>query len=328
MTNEDIRVIENLKQPRDSYSPAFIRIYGFLVTTGNRFGKAFRMFRHYLYGRRVSTQSDEQALLLFENLIPNLPSYEKTGLLYQLRDRAIKKKADGLEAYYNYLTAHPGELAELKENLTFVGSHFFRDNIWDRLQDLCRTAFPSRDRIRIWSAGCASGKEAYSTLMMLTDLMSPDRIDLLATDYNQQMLRLCKEAVYSLRTIDEIPPRYRKFTERFRSRRGDGSPREFSQRFRFRIRQELRDRVRTQPLNLLTDTFPEGFDLISCRNVIRFFEPPVRQEILRKLTASLNPGGILVVSGDLSKEGIADPAALGMTQIDGLCIYRKDARQG
>ena len=93
----------------------------------------------------------------------------------------------------------------------------------------------------------------------------------------------------------------------------------------FRIRGELRDAVRTQKQDLLMDEYPAGFDLILCRNVIKFFRENVRTEVEQKLADALNPGGLLVLSDEVPQEMIADPGSMHLTSTGTKGIYRKNA---
>ena len=79
-------------------------------------------------------------------------------------------------------------------------------------------------------------------------------------------------------------------------------------------------------LNLLTDPFPAGFDVILCRNVLKFFSPQKIAQIQEQLAHSLNRGGFLFLSADdhhYDLEFINAPASMGLEQMDDRCIYRK-----
>ena len=303
------------------YGAWFIRLFGFQVRVRNRLAAFKRRVQLHFMKKRSGTEADMQTLRKFTALVPTLSQYNPHDALEQLRIQALSHGCRSLEAFYDLAATRP-EL--LQGNLTFVGSHFFRGSVWPALRKACEAAFSGsgRDRIRIWCAGCASGKEVYSVLMLLLDLVPAERIELLATDYNQEMLRLCQDGVYSLRTIDEIPREYLRYTEKYRPEKGGRT--EFSQRRQFRFRLQLRGLVQTRHLNLLVDPYPEGMDLILCRNVIKFFDGATRLQVQQGLARALNPGGLLVVSDeDLDKEGIRDPQSLGLRQIEGSCIYRK-----
>ena len=314
---------ENLLCPPDSYSPSFVRRFGCLVRIRNRFSNSKKNLGLFRMRFDPRNRQDFRTIGKFEAIIPGFEKYNPHIKLLHLRIRALENRSVNLEQYYRDVTAHPDKLAYLKENLTYVGSHFFRGQSWPELSRLCRAVFadPDKDLIRVWCAGCSSGKEVYSILMILYDIFPGRRIDLLATDYNHEMLRLCQEGVYSVRTMDEIPPGYWHYTEKYVS--GRESSAEFYQRYQFRFVSQLREQIRTQPLNLLTDDYPGGFDLILCRNVIKFFDPGVRAEVQGRLAESLNQDGFLMVSDELDTEGIREPKSFGLSQIGNSCIYQK-----
>ena len=271
-----------------------------------------------------NSRADAQVLEKIGTLIPNTGRYEQQSLLKQIRIRAGQKGHRSLESYYRELTKNPEELDILKEKLTYVGSHFFRGAVWADLKAYCRDLSGNIEpgqKFRVWCAGCSSGKEVYSVLMVLADLFPADRIDLLATDYNTEMLSKCREAVYTYNRFHEIPEEYRHYTEKYtpESREEDNDSGEF------RIRGELRDAVRTQKQDLLMDEYPAGFDLILCRNVIKFFRENVRTEVEQKLADALNPGGLLVLSDEVPQEMIADPGSMHLTSTGTKGIYRKNA---
>ncbi len=249
----------------------------------------------------------------YQSLIPELKLYSPEAFLRRLCSTALQNGFTNLDRYYDYLSAHPDELSGLKENLTYIGTSFFRGPAWPQLEQVCLSAFGNgkKDRIRIWCAGCSSGKEVYSLLMTILDFVPAEKIELLATDYNREGLRLCEEGAYSLITISQIPQKYRHYIERIPKQR------------KFRFDSQLRQLVQTRQHDLLEDDYPAGFDIILCRNVIKFFDASHRREVQRKLSDTLNPGGILMVSDDLGREGIRNPESLHLTQIGDSCIYQK-----
>ena len=114
-------------------------------------------------------------------------------------------------------------------------------------------------------------------LMLLLDLFPAEKIRLLASDYNREMLLRCREGRYPLSTIDEIPGKYRHYTEKYIPAGFEKA--DFAYRYQFRFREALRNIIETRQHNLLSDEYPGGFDLILCRNVIKFFEESARREV-------------------------------------------------
>ena len=256
-------------------------------------------------------RSGAKILARFESLIPVINQYKENVVLRLLCMRAHSKGFKNLNDYFDHVSSNQKELADLKENLTFTRSSFFRGGVWKDLDGVCASLLKSGDGgIKVWSAGCSSGMEVYSVLMMLLDHIPGDKIDLLATDCNEEMLRQCREAVYPILSIRAIPKRYWDYLEVTGSQ--------------FRFVTKLRSLVKTQAHNLLYDSYPGGFDLILCRNVIKFFKSEtVRQEVRRNLSCSLNPGGFLVLSDELQKEGVTNPESLRLRQLGDSCIYQK-----
>lgn len=256
--------------------------------------------------------ADQVVLSDFTVIIPDLASYSRSQVLFQLCRQALNHGCGSLQEYYDAVSSDPELLSELKVNLTFLGSHFFRGDIWPELREVCFTSFRNRDMIRVWCAGCANGKEVYSLLMVLLDFLPSEKIDLLATDYNPEQLRKCQEGIYPLSTIKEIPAEYRHYLVSSEERQ------------QFQISSGLRQMVQTKCHNLLSDEYPGCFDLILCRNVVKFFEEDVKCQVQKKLAASLNDSGYLVVSDDLVREGIHDPGSMSLVQLGCYCIYRKN----
>ena len=261
----------------------------------------------------VTIDSDDKRAYtkLFE-IIPEAASYKKETI-YHVKARAQTIGLASIGQYLSYLKTHPEEEAYLRENLTYLGSHFFRGNDWDYFGEHCLARFAGAEKVRLWCAACSSGKEVYSVLMMLMDYVPLERIEILASDYNEEMLKKCRTAHYFNMHRPTIPEKYRHYVVDVENG--------------FSFRQDLIDAVQTQKINLLTDEFPTGFDIILCRNVLKFFDRAASAAVHKKLAASLNQGGCLFLSADDDHkfvEFIKDPSALGLTQLEDRCMYIKE----
>ena len=285
------------------------------VVHSNWFQRLRRRVRLFVTRYTPHDKADLAVLRQFEVMVPELTCYSRQQVLSQLSRQAINHGFGSLQDYYNEVASNPEALSQMRVNLTFLGSHFFRGDVWPKLGEICRSSFRNTpgNKIRVWCAGCANGKEVYSLLMVLLDFLPSDMIDLLATDYNPEQLRKCQDGLYPISTIKEIPTEYHHYLATFEHQQ------------QFRISSDLRQMVQTQCHNLLSDEYPGGFDLILCRNVIKFFENDVKSQVQGKLAASLNDGGYLVISDDLVREGIHDPGSMNLIQLDNTCIYKKSA---
>ncbi len=125
------------------------------------------------------------------------------------------------------------------------------------------------------------------------------------------MLARCRKGTYGPTHYEEIPEKYRSNLVKINSN--------------FTFKQQIKDRIKTQYLNLLLDEYPQGFDIITCRNVIKFFTPDMIKEVQKKLVNSLNPGGFLFLAVNIeggNRETIDNPAVLHVRQF-GQSIYQK-----
>ncbi len=198
------------------------------------------------------------------------------------------------------------ELEYLVARITIGESYFFRDDEQLRflrqawLPELIERKFRSGDRsLRVWSAGCSAGQEIYTITILLDELLPEPQswtVHLLGTDINTDALSVAIRGQYttwSMRTTDAD------LRSRYFEQLGDA----------FRIRPELRERVKFSYLNLAEDHFPTmlsgtaAMDLILCRNVFIYFDPAVIPQVMQKFHDSLLPGGYLMLgASDLMAE--------------------------
>ena len=191
------------------------------------------------------------------------------------------------------------EIEFLARHLTVGETYFFREaQVFDLLEfHILPTLLHGRrrgdQRLRIWSAGCASGEEIYS-LAMLLDRLLPDyddwNITLLATDINPEALEKAARGIYREWSFRSMPPYLR---QRYFRPLPDGS---------YEIEARLRARVSFGYLNLSEDNYPSllsntnALDLIFCRNVLMYFTPERARQVVARLFQCLLEGGWLAVS--------------------------------
>lgn len=205
-----------------------------------------------------------------------------------------------LDDYYTLLLdpkAGAMEMDRLINAVTVGETHFFRNQ--PQFNALYHHILPeiiARQRplraLRIWSAGCASGEEAYSVAMLLRALL-PDvnqwQITILATDINNEALERARQAVYGEWAFRE--ERARLWRHRYFSLEGK----------RYQLRPEVRRMVTFARLNLVDDVYPSydtnttALDLILCRNVTIYFSETVTRRVVGRFYEALIPGGWLVV---------------------------------
>jgi chemotaxis protein methyltransferase CheR len=205
-------------------------------------------------------------------------------------------------SYAQWLLSTPltgAELHTLATYLTIGETYFFRepktlDALAQRiLPELIARRRGGEQRLRLWSAACATGEEAYSLAILLRQIL-PDwddwHVTILATDINPRFLRKARAAEYGEWSFRESTPDFR---ERYFTRVGDK---------RFAVAPEIRSRVKFAPLNLALDPVPSlssdtnAMDVILCRNLLIYFSPQQTANLIAKLHLALCNEGWLAVS--------------------------------
>ena len=188
-------------------------------------------------------------------------------------------------AFVDHLDNDGRSLDALVEDLTVAETYFFREPA--QFDMLRREILPRRcanrpdPELRLWSAGCASGEEAYSLAILLEQHGAAERAAVLGTDIARSALNLAHAGIYGAWSFRGCPE---DFLSRYFRRRGD----------RFILLDHLRGRVEFRYLNLVLDIYPSALDLIMCRNVLIYFERDVIERVARQLFAALREGGWLV----------------------------------
>jgi chemotaxis protein methyltransferase CheR len=213
----------------------------------------------------------------------------KFGLVRsRLANRVRESGLSDFESYMARVGADRSgrELAMLVDALTTNKTSFFRE---PRHFELLRTQVcpdqQQRSRpMRIWSAGCSSGEEPYTLAMvLLSELGATAGAKVLATDISARMLDRAREGEYAEEAIDDVPAQLRpQFFQRVTR----------TQPVRYRVTEPVRSMVTFARLNLMA-AWPmrRRFDLISCRNVMIYFDKPTQQRLVERFYEMLVPGG-------------------------------------
>jgi chemotaxis protein methyltransferase CheR len=200
-----------------------------------------------------------------------------------------------------------GLLAEaVAEALTTNESSFFRDGKpFEHLRQFLPRLAASRppgQPLRIWSAACSTGQEAYSVAMIGAELqpaLGGRKLDILGTDIAQEVLARAREGLFTQFEVQRgLPARLlvRHFTQAQGQAQG-----------RWQVAAELRRMTRFERWNLLSDLRPLGrFDVIFCRNVLIYFDPPTKSRVLAALAGQLASDGVLYLGGAETVLGLTD----------------------
>jgi chemotaxis protein methyltransferase CheR len=245
---------------------------------------------------------------------------------YLERRIAARLRTLDLHSYRQYadlLDADPTEYQQLIDTLTINVTEFFRDRVvWDSIRrnvvaPMIKLKLAGRSRtIRAWSAGCATGEEAYSIAMMLIDALGDQAsrflLSVTATDLDPVALGKAERAVFDLEALKHIPPNYQvRFTKTL-----DTST--------FEITREVRERVRFQQFSLFDEPPIRAIDLLLCRNVFIYFDREQQARVIVNFRECLARGGCLVLG---RSEKLPPEALSWLEAVDGKeRIYRKPMR--
>jgi chemotaxis protein methyltransferase CheR len=213
----------------------------------------------------------------------------------------------------------------LASHLTVGETYFFREKKSlaalenHILPELIRERRLQGRRLRIWSAGCASGEEAYTLAILLQRLirdLDSWQIHLLATDLNPLVLKKAVRGHYGKWSFRDTPP---EIVEKYFTRRDRG----------WEIQPHLKRLVNFAYLNLAEDPYPSlvtqtnAMDLILCRNVLMYFSAGHARQVVQNLARSLVEGGWLIVS--LTETSILRFSPLVLVNFPEAIVYRKDS---
>lgn len=224
----------------------------------------------------------------------------------------------GIDAYRAYLDSTPEAWLELDALCRVTISRFYRDRgVFEFLQqtvlpELAGDAARRGETLKAWSAGCASGEEAYTLVLAWEYAIHPTfpavALHVLASDADETMIRRARTAAYDQSSLHELPEPWRR---RGFVRRGD----------RYYLRPRFR-RLVTVAAHDVRDPAPDGpFDLVLCRNLaFTYFETALQRDVVRNLGDALKQGGALVVG---SHEELPEGASGLVPWCRRLGVYRR-----
>jgi two-component system, chemotaxis family, CheB/CheR fusion protein len=215
--------------------------------------------------------------------------YKRTTLMRRIEKRMTLVGVKGHGAYLDYLQAHPDEFATLFNTILINVTSYFRDAAaWEYLQDEILPRIidgkAPYEPIRVWSAGVASGEEAYSVAMLLSEVLGTsefrERAKIYATDVDEDALAHARQGRAEEKALEEVPISLR---EKYFEPEGD----------HYLLRGELRRSIIFGRHDLVQDAPISRIDLLVCRNTLMYFEPEAQAKILSRLHYALSEKGFL-----------------------------------
>ena len=234
---------------------------------------------------------DKILALLLSATGVDFAQYRQTTLLRRIQRRMVLNRTEDFDAYVDLLQKNPVELEALYQDVLIHVTSFFREpEVFDALRE---SVFPElikdrnrNDPIRIWLPGSSTGEEVYSVAISLFEFLenSPVRpaIQIFGTDVSQRVVEKARSAIFGEAIESEVSPdRLRSFFTRID--RG------------YQINKPIRDMCVFARQDVTRDPPFSKMDLISCRNVMIYFEPELQHRLIPLFHYALKPAGFLLL---------------------------------
>ena len=239
--------------------------------------------------------------LLHQAMGVDFTHYKSSTLQRRIARRMVLHKLEKAGDYSDFLRTHPAELDALFQDILINVTSFFRDpETFDLLKSKVFPAIVAEhsasDPVRLWVVGCSSGEEAYSHAIVFSEFMEQQGrawpVQLFATDLNASAVERARAGVYPKSIAGRVSAeRLRRYFYEL-----DG---------KFRVAKAIRDMCVFAKHNALEDPPFSRMDLISCRNMLIYFEPVLQQQLIPTLHYALKPSGMLLLGGSESTGAFA-----------------------
>lgn len=228
----------------------------------------------------------------------DLSSYKEKQMRRRIDSLVTKNKCTTYNDYVALIKNNKEKFEEFVNFLTINVSEFYRNP--DQWELLDKEFIPemmkhSGQTLKIWSAACSTGDEPYSLVMALSRHIPLNKIHILATDIDNQVIATAKVGLYNEKSIAGVPEDLKK---KYFTKVGNS----------YQISEEIKKCVEFKQHNLLLDPYPKDYDMIVCRNVVIYFTDEAKTEVYRKFAEALRKDGLLFIG---STEQVLEYKQLG-----------------
>jgi two-component system, chemotaxis family, CheB/CheR fusion protein len=219
----------------------------------------------------------------------NFQHYKRATIARRLTKRLEALQIETISGYLAYLQEHPGEIDEMFASILIGVTSFNRDQeAFEKLSELIGemvTEKGGKEQIRVWVPGCSTGEEAYTIAILLYehlgDLVGQQPVQIFATDIDEEAVRKARKGLYSIDALQKLPE---EMISRYFQKKGDNQY-ELDKAIRSLVLFSKHDVTRNPPFLKL--------DLISCRNLLIYFDDILQKQVLPIFHYALNTEGIL-----------------------------------
>jgi two-component system, chemotaxis family, CheB/CheR fusion protein len=247
----------------------------------------YELLKHVSLPVEEKAQDPLREILLQVSAHTNIDfrNYKSSSILRRVSRRMTVSRVSNLRDYLDYIRVHPEEIEELVKAFLIKVTGFFRDpEAFDFLRqqvvpELIDRASRNGRILRVWSAGCATGEEAYSIALLIADQLGPDfpewSVKIFATDLAADAINFARRGLYPENVLMDLPDAYR---QQFFERIDHG----------YRISKTLRDSVIFGQQDISRGVPFPRIDLVVCRNLLIYLKPELQQTVLDIFAYSLH----------------------------------------
>ncbi len=233
---------------------------------------------------------DEILALVKKRTDIDFSKYKIATVCRRIERRLVATGKHDINTYLAYMRENPQEAEVLSKDVLISVTSFFRDKAaFDELEEAIRDFTSEKtagDEIRIWVPGCATGEEAYSIAILLAEelrgRLGAFKIQIFATDIDMEALGRARQGIYLESALKDVKP---ELIDRHFSKLGD----------KYQISKNLRDIMVFARQDLIRDPAFVRLDLVSCRNVLIYFNQELQDHVFRQFQFSLNNNGYLLL---------------------------------
>ena len=232
-------------------------------------------------------------IMLRERTGNDFSLYKKNTIYRRIERRMGLHKLKDIAFYVNYLRENPQEQDILFKEFLIGVTHFFRDkDVWAQLKSISLPTllanYPQGKTLRAWVTACSTGEEAYSLAMTVLDVLDDIKpkgrfkLQIFATDLDEDAVNIARKGYYSANIEDDISAQQ---LTRYFMKEGSG----------YRIKQQIRDMIIFAPHNIILHPPFTKLDIITCRNLLIYFEPALQNKLLPLFHYALTAHGIVLL---------------------------------
>jgi len=252
--------------------------------------------------------------LLFNETGVDFSMYKKNTILRRLTRRMHALKMDDLSVYLDFMKNDTNEINALYTDILIGVTSFFRDDkVFDEIKSFIQKLCEKKEQgeeLRLWSVGCSTGEEAYSLAILISEILKEKvtkyKIKIFATDIDDESLKIARAGIYSETSLINLDKKI--IRDYFNV-----------QKNQYEIKKSIREMVVFSKHNIVSDSPFLRIDLITCRNMLIYFNSALQQRVFPIFHYALNDNGILVLG---KSETVADSSDLFYLLNKTLKIYK------